>query len=177
VIIPILIGVAVVIAIGVVLVMLRPADFRISRSITIAAPAAAVFPEVNTLRNWEEWSPWAKIDPNVRNTYTGPASGDGAVFDWSGNNKVGAGRMTIVESQPDQRVRFRLEFLRPFKTTNTAEFLFTSDASKTDVNWSMWGKNNFFTKVFGLFVSMDRLIGKDFEKGLANLKTRVEQKQ
>ena len=120
----ILIGVAVLIVVFVVVVNLQPSDFRVTRSTTVAAPAAVVFAQVNDLHKWEVWSPWVKIDPNSKTTYEGPAQGEGAVFKWSGNDQVGVGLMTITESRPDELVRFKLEFLKPFQGTSTAEFTF-----------------------------------------------------
>src|SRR5207244_1241369 len=138
--------------------------------------------EVNDLRRWEAWSPWAKIDPAMKRTYDGPPAGAGAVSEWSGNNKVGAGRMTITDSRPHERIRIKLEFFRPFKAINTAEFTFTPQGGQTqvasqlatEVTWSMSGEKNFASKAFGLFVNMDKMIGGEFDKGLAQLKTIAE---
>jgi hypothetical protein len=129
---------------------------------------------VNELKKWEAWSPWAKIDPNCKITYAGPPAGGDAGYSWAGNNKVGAGRMTIIGSTPSSLIRLRLEFLKPFKATNTAEFRFGADGGQTIVTWSMTGKNNAFFKVFGLFMDCDSMVGKDFEKGLASLKAVAE---
>ena len=134
-----------------------------------------MFAQVNDFHNWEAWSPWAKLDPAARNAFAGAPSGTGAIFSWSGNKKVGEGRMTITDSRPGEMVRIKLEFLRPFKATNTTEFTFapvTDDA--TTVTWSMTGERNFFFKAFGLFMNMDKLIGGDFERGLASMKSKVE---
>src|SRR6185436_17101875 len=117
----ILIGIAVVIIVFLMIAATRPEDFRVSRSATFSAPPEVVFPLVNDFHNWEAWSPWAKIDPAVKNTFSGPISGKGAGFAWSGNNKVGEGRMTITESRPSELILIQLEFLRPFKATNTTE--------------------------------------------------------
>jgi len=171
---PILIGLAVLIVLFIVIVAMRPSDFRVARSAAIAAPPGQVFPQVNGLRNWEAWNPWGKMDPNCRMTYDGPSAGVGASYAWAGNNKVGAGRNTITESQPDKRVLFRLEFLKPMKATNTAEFTFQPDGDQTMVTWTMSGKNNFVGKAFGLFVDCDKMIGDQFEKGLAQMKSLVE---
>ena len=168
---------AVIIALVIVLlivVALRPADFRISRRISTAAPASAVFPHVNDLSKWREWSPWEKLDPNLKRTYEGPAAGVGAGYAWEGNPQVGQGRMTITESRPSDLVRIRLEFIKPFQATNTSEFSFERAGSDTVITWSMSGRNNFMAKAFGLLMNMDKLIGKDFEKGLARLKTIAE---
>jgi uncharacterized protein YndB with AHSA1/START domain len=171
---PILIGLAVLIALLIVIVAMRPSDFRVTRSAAIAAPPEQIFPHVNQLRNWEAWNPWGKLDPNCKLTYEGPPAGVGASYAWAGNLKVGEGRNTITESQPNQLVRFRLEFKKPMKATNTAEFTFQPDGDQTVVTWTMAGKNNFVGKVFGLVVDCDKMIGGQFEQGLAQMKSLVE---
>ena len=170
----ILSGVAVLIVLFVVVVALRPADFCVTRSASMAAPPAVAFVQVNDFHMWEAWSPWAKIDPAVKNTFEGALAGVGAGFSWSGNNQVGQGRMTITDSRPDLLVRIRLEFLKPFKATHTAEFSFRPEGGKTLVTWSMYGKNNFFSKAFALFVDCDKMLGGQFEKGLAQMKSVAE---
>jgi uncharacterized protein YndB with AHSA1/START domain len=171
---PILIGLAVVVVVFVIVVATRPDDFRVTRSATIAAPPAAVFEQVNDFHKWDAWSPWAKIDPACKNAFEGAAAGKGAMFAWDGNKKVGAGRMTVTDSQRPELIRINLEFLRPFKASNTTEFTFNPAGKGTTVTWNMSGKNNFMSKAFGLFVNCDNLVGKDFEKGLASLKAIVE---
>jgi hypothetical protein len=170
----VLLAVAVIIAVFVLIVAMQPSEFRIVRSATFNAPASALFAQVNDLHNWEAWSPWAKLDPAAKRTYEGQPSGTGAVFTWSGNNKVGEGTMTLTDSQPNELIRINLDFRRPFKATNTAEFTFKPEGSQTTVSWSMSGRNNFFFKAFCLFMNMDKMLGSDFEKGLAQLKTIVE---
>ncbi len=165
----ILIALAVIVVLLIVIVATRPPDFRVTRTGRISAPAEVVFANVNTLRNWEAWSPWAKIDPNAKSTYSGPESGPGSSMAWSGNNKVGEGRMTIMDNQPPSVIHIKLEFLRPMKATNIAEFLFKADGNQTTVTWSMSGKNNFMGKAFHMIVDCDKMIGRDFEKGLASL--------
>jgi len=165
----ILIALAVIVVLFVVVVATRPADFRVTRTGRINAPAEVVFANVNTLRNWEAWSPWAKMDPNAKSTFSGPESGPGSSMAWSGNNKVGEGRMTIMDIKPNEVIHLKLEFLRPMKATNVAEFLFKSDANQTTVTWSMTGKNNFVGKAFHLLIDCDKMVGRDFEKGLASL--------
>ncbi len=122
----------------------------------------------------QDWSPWAKLDPQCKVVFSGPATGVGASFSWAGNNKVGAGSMTSIASRPADLLEFRLEFLRPMKATNTARFVLQPEAGGTAVIWSMEGKNNLVGKAFGLIVDCDKMIGKDFEKGLASLKTLAE---
>ena len=172
--IKILLALAVVVIAFVILVAVQPADFRIARSITIAAPPAAVFAQVNDFHAWPEFSPWAKLDPGMKTSYAGPPAGTGAGYSWAGNPKVGEGRMTITESRPNDLIRIKLEFLKPFKATNTAEFTFRAEGSQTAVTWSMSGVNSFMFKAVGLFMNMDNMIGGDFEKGLANLKSVTE---
>jgi polyketide cyclase/dehydrase/lipid transport protein len=152
----------------------KPNDFRIERSATMAAPPATVFAQVNDFHNWQAWSPWAKLDPNMTQTYEGPDAGRGAVYSWTGNNKVGAGRMAITESRPNEYILILLEFLRPFKSTNKAEFSFRPTGSQTEVNWVMTGQHNFMSKLFCSFMSMDKMVGKDFEKGLSQMKAVAE---
>jgi hypothetical protein len=152
----------------------RPEDFSITRSATLPAPASAIFPHVNDFRLWRDWSPWAKMDPNVKNTFTCPATGEGAAFSWDGNDKVGAGAMTIVESRPDELIRIKLRFLRPFQATHDVRFTFTPAGEQTVVTWTMSGKNSFMAKAITLFMNCDKMIGTQYEKGLASLGSVVE---
>lgn len=170
----ILVGIVVVIAVFLAVVAFQPAEFRVARSATIAAPPSAVFAQVNDFRRWEGWSPWAKIDPAMKQTFEGAPSGTGAVYAWSGNNEVGEGKMTVTESRPSELVRIRLDFLKPFPATNTAEFAFKPEGSGTSVTWSMEGKKNFVSKAVCLFMDMDKMLGGQFEKGLAQMKAVVE---
>jgi len=170
----ILIGFIVVLALFAVVVSLRPSEFHVERSASISAPPAVVFEQVNDLHKWQAWSPWAKMDPAAKVSYEGPTAGTGAVFHWDGNKDVGAGSMTIVDSRPNELVRFNLEFLKPFKGTNTATFAFKPQGDQTKVTWSMDGKNNFIAKAIGLFMDCDKMIGGQFEKGLAEMKTISE---
>ena len=151
----------------------RPDEFKVMRSATIYASPEKVFPHVNELRKWEDWSPWAKRDPNAKSVFEGPAGGIGAVMRWAGNKEVGQGSMTITDSRANESICIKLEFLKPFKATNSAEFTFQPAGNQTIVMWSMTGKNNFFFKVFSLFMNCDDMVGKDFEKGLASLKSVV----
>ena len=172
---PIILGViAAIVVLFLIIVALRPSDFRIERKATVNAAPAAVFAQVNDFRNWRAWSPWEGRDPNLKRTYEGPGAGNGAVYSWAGNRDVGEGRMTIVESRPGELVRIKLEFLKPFAATNTAEFTFAPQADGTLTTWSMTGKHNFMAKAFCMFMDMDKMIGGDFEKGLAAMKTVAE---
>jgi len=172
----ILIGIAVVLGAAAAYVAMQPADFSVARSATFAAPAGEVFAQVNELRKWKAWSPWAKKDPNARESFNGPAAGTGASMSWAGNNEVGEGRMTIVESKPGALVRFKLEFFKPFAATNSAEFTFKEDGGRTAVSWTMRGRNGFIGKAMCLVFDMDKMVGGDFEAGLAGIRAIVEKK-
>jgi hypothetical protein len=164
---------------GVVFVFLgivatRPSEYRVVRTATISAPAPAVFAQVNDFHKWEPWNPWAKIDPAMKQTYEGAPAGAGDVYTWTGNKEVGEGRMTLAESRPSDLIRVKLEFLKPFRATSTAEFTFRPEGDQTVVTWSMAGDVNFIAKAIHLFVDMDKMIGGNFEKGLAHMKSVVE---
>lgn len=172
----ILLAVVAIVAILAIIVALQPSEFRISRSGAITAPASAVFPHVNDFHNWEAWSPWAKMDPDAKNTFEGPASGKGAIFRWEGNKNVGAGNMLITESRPNDLILIQLNFLKPFKGTNVTEFTFKPNGNQTVVSWTMSGKSSFIPKFFCFCfrMNMDKMVGGEFEKGLANMKSVVE---
>ena len=170
----ILLAVAAIVVVFLGVAMMQPAEFRVTRSTTIAAPAPVVFALVNELHNWEKWNPWQKIDPAMKVTFSGPPAGVGAGYDWVGNKEVGEGRLGIIESQPSDLVRLKLEFLKPFAATNTAEFTFKPEGNKTVVTWSMFGNKNFMSKVMGLVMNMDKMVGGQFEKGLADMKATAE---
>ena len=172
--IPILLALAVIAILFIILVAGQSDEFTVSRSAKISAPPEKIFPHVNDLHNWEAWSPWAKLDPNAKNSFEGAAFGVGAAMAWEGNCKVGVGRMTIIESQPSESIRFRLDFEKPMKATNIAEFTFKNEGGQTAVTWSMTGQKNFVGKFFHLIMSCDKMIGGQFEKGLAAIKTIVE---
>lgn len=167
----VLVVVAVVFA---VVVALQPSEFIVTRSAAIAAPAEAVFPHVNELKKWDAWSPWARLDPNAKNSFEGPPAGKGAAMNWAGNKNVGEGRMTITDSRPNELVQFHLEFYKPMAGVCTAEFSFKSAGDHTEVTWTMSGKNNFVAKAMGLFMDCDKMVGGQFEQGLASLKTIAE---
>lgn len=167
-------GIAAAAVVFLIVVAIQPADFRIARSTVIAAPPSAVFEHVNDFHRWEAWNPWGKIDPAMKQSYEGEPAGVGAVYSWTGNSDVGEGRMTITDSQPAQVVRVKLEFLKPFAATNTAEFAFRPEGDQTAVTWSMTGKKNFAAKAIHLVVNMDKMIGDQFDKGLADMKAAVE---
>jgi hypothetical protein len=170
----VLIALAVIVALFLVVAAMQPSDFRIVRSAAIAAPAADVFAQVNDFHKWDAWSPWAKLDPAMKKTYDGAPAGAGAIYSWNGNSQVGEGRMTLLESRPNERIDIKLEFFRPFAATNSAEFTFKPDGNQTVVTWAMEGKRPFMIKAMSLFMSMDKMLGGQFEKGLAQMKALVE---
>lgn len=166
--------IAVIVFLFLIVVALQPSKFRVERKATIAAPPAVVFGQVNSFRKWNDWSPWAKMDPSAKNSFDGPEAGVGAKFAWEGNNKVGQGRMTILESSPSELIRIKLEFFKPFACTNTAEFTFQPQGNQTVITWAMTGEKNFMSKAFCMFMNMDKMVGGDFEKGLASMKAVAE---
>jgi hypothetical protein len=157
-----------------VVVAMQPSHFTIIRSATFSAPPEALYTQVNDFHNWQAWSPWAKIDPNMKTTLSGPPSGKGASYAWIGNDEVGEGNMTIVDSKPSEAIKIALEFIRPFAMKSDTDFTFKPDGNKTTMTWAMSGENNFVGKAFGLFMNVDKMVGADFEKGMAQLKPIVE---
>lgn len=173
----ILLALVAIIVIFLIVVLVQPSEFRVARTAKIEAPPSIVFEQVNSFKNWPAWSPWEKIDPNMTRTYEGPDSGKDAAYAWTGNDKVGQGKMTIVESKPGELVRINLDFIKPFPSPNNdVEFAFKPEGSGTEVTWSMAGKKNFMMKAFGLFMNMDSMIGSEYEKGLAEMKKVAEEK-
>lgn len=170
----ILIGVAGVLVLLLIAIATRPSRFRYVRSARMKAPPAVLFDLVNNLRKWRGWSPWEKLDPNLQRIYDGPEAGVDATYAWKGNGNVGEGRMTIVGSQPHERVDLKLEFFKPFVATNSADFVFKKVGDETEVIWSMEGNYNFITKAIGLVMNMEKLCGGQFEEGLANMKQLAE---
>ncbi len=155
-------------------IALQPSDFRIERSATIAAPPAEVFAQVNDFHNWEPWSPWAKMDPACKIAFSGTPAGEGAIFHWDGNSDVGVGTMTITQSTPAEKILIRLDFEKPFAGTNVAQFTFRPQGDQTLVTWAMYGQNNFIGRTMCFFMNMDKMVGGEFEKGLASMKSIVE---
>ena len=164
------------VAVGGILIAaaLQPDEFRVTRSITVAAPPAVVFPHYNDLHLWNAWSPWAKKDQHAKATFEGPEAGVGSSFAWDGNADVGAGKMTILESRPDELVKLNLQFLKPFTGENTVEISFAPQDNGTEIVWTMYGPNQFIGKVMSLFIDCDAMVGADFEAGLSNVKMLVE---
>jgi uncharacterized protein YndB with AHSA1/START domain len=170
----ILIALAVLILLFLGLVAIQPADFKITRSAAIAAPPNIVFAQVNDFHKWEAWSPWLKLDPAAKSTYAGAPAGTGAEFAWAGNDKIGEGKMAITESRPNDLIRIKLDFIKPMEGTCTTEFNFKSQGDRTSVTWSMIGRHTFVEKGFCLFMNIDKMVGGDFEKGLAQMKAIAE---
>ena len=170
----ILLGLLVLIAAILLFATTRPDTFHVERSATIAAPPEVVFARVAKFGEWNAWSPWAKLDPGMKQSFGGTDGTIGATYDWSGNSKVGKGRMTLAAIEPPSRVVIKLEFLEPFASTSEASFTLASQGGGTRVTWAMDGPMNYLSKVMCLFMSMDKMIGGDFEKGLASLKTLSE---
>jgi uncharacterized protein YndB with AHSA1/START domain len=170
------VGLAVVVLVAIILVLaaIRPGEFKVERSVSINAPAERIFPLINGLHNWSSWSPYEKLDPAMKRTLSGPAEGVGAAYEWEGNNKVGAGRMEITKSTPPSSVGIALDMLKPMAAHHDVEFNLESQGDATKVSWSMQGKCPYHIKVISLFVNMDKMVGRDFEEGLANLKNLVE---
>lgn len=152
----------------------QPNDFKVERSLLINAPAAVIYPLVNDLHKANEWSPWAELDPGMKQTYEGPASGVGASHAWEGNDKVGMGKQTIKEVKPNELVRVQLDFIKPIQGTNMVDFTLAPEGSGTKVSWKMYGPMPLVSKVMSLFFNMDKMIGPDFEKGLGKLKALAE---
>lgn len=170
----------VIIAAGLVVAILsyaatRPDSFRIQRTFAINATPDKIFAWINDLHRWASWSPWEQKDPAMKKTHSGAPLGKGAVLEWDGNNEVGTGRMEVLDSIPASKILIKLDFFKPFEAHNTAEFTLTPHAGTTQVTWAMYGPQPFLMKVMGVFCSPDKVVGKDFEAGLANLKTLAEQ--
>ena len=170
----ILAGVAVLFAVILIWGAFKPSHFRVQRSTTINAAADKVFPLINDFHNWPAWSPWEKLDPNMKRTLTGPANGQGSAYAWDGNNKAGSGRMEITGSEPFSKVAIKLDFIKPMEGHDVVEFTLEPSGTSTKVIWEMSGPLTYPGKVMTVFVSMDRLIGPDFETGLANMKAAAE---
>jgi uncharacterized protein YndB with AHSA1/START domain len=152
----------------------RPDAFRLERTVVINAPPEKVFNLINDFHQWPQWSPWEHLDPALKRTYEGPEAGPGTVYAWDGNNKVGNGRMEILESQASTKVIIKLDFFKPFEAHNTAEFTLAPNDGGTQVTWAMFGPNNFIAKLMQTFFSMDKMVGGQFEQGLAQMKAAAE---
>ena len=168
------IALAALIAAVLIFAATRPDSFRLERSIAIKAPPEKIFALLNDFHQWEAWSPWERLDPALKRTYSGASSGRGAVYAWSGNKEVGAGRMEIVEPQPSTRLLVKLDFSAPFEAHNMVEFTLERQGEATRVTQAMFGPSPYVSKLMGLVFSMDKMVGGKFEEGLANLKGLAE---
>lgn len=165
---------AVIIAAILILAATKPDTFRIERTAVMNAPAEKIFPLIADFHQWLNWSPWEGRDPALKRTYSGAERGNGAVYAWEGNKNVGSGRMEILEATTPSKVEIKLDFLKPFEAHNTAEFTMLPQDAATRVVWVMQGPAPFMSKLMQVFMSFDNMIGKDFEAGLAKLKTISE---
>lgn len=157
-----------------ILAATKPDTFQVKRVAAIKAPPEKIFPLINDFSRWGSWSPYEKKDPSMKRTISGQASGRGAVYEWEGDGNVGKGRMEITESSPASRVSINLDFVKPFRTHNVVDFTLVPQGDTTSVTWDMHGPAPFVSKVMQVFFSMDRMVGKDFEAGLADMKAVAE---
>jgi carbon monoxide dehydrogenase subunit G len=171
----ILIAIVVLIAGVLLYATTRPDTFQVERAIVIQAPPQKIYPMIEDFHRWAAWSPWERLDPTMHRAFSGAASGKGAAYAWEGNSKVGQGRMEIADASAPAKVTIQLDFLKPIEGHNIAEFTLQPEGAGTRVTWTMHGPSPYVSKLMGIFVSMDSLIGKDFETGLANLKAAAEQ--
>lgn len=166
----------IVIAVGAVLILAsrQPDEFRIERSVTVNAPAEKIAPHISDFHQWGAWSPWEHLDPDMQRSFTGATAGKGSIYEWSGNSDVGQGRMELLDIVPD-KISIKLDFYKPMEASNTAEFTLQPNGDATDVTWAMYGPMPFISKVMCVFFDMDKMVGPDFERGLAGLKQVSEQ--
>jgi uncharacterized protein YndB with AHSA1/START domain len=165
---------ALAIAIILILATTKPNTFNFQRAIAIKAPPERIFPLINDFHQWGTWSPYENMDPAMKRSFSGAASGQGAVYAWEGNKNVGSGRMEILDSSPSSKIVIKLDFLKPFEAHNTAEFTMLPQGGTTSVTWRMHGPASFVSKLMQVFMNLDNMVGKDFETGLANLKKLSE---
>jgi hypothetical protein len=152
----------------------RPDGFRVQRTLKINAPADRIFPLINDFKAWDAWSPWEKKDPGMKRTYGGPATGKGSTYAWEGNKEVGKGKIVIAEATPPSKVVLDMHFMEPFEARNNAEFTLEPQGDGTNVTWAMYGPTPLMMKVVHLFMNMDKMVGGEFEKGLAAMKAKAE---
>jgi uncharacterized protein YndB with AHSA1/START domain len=170
----ILLALVVIVAVILIYAATLPDSFRVQRSAAIKAPPEKVFALIEDFNSWPSWSPWEKLDPAMRRTISGAPKGKGAIYEWDGDKNVGAGRMEILEASPPSKVAIQLDFLRPFASQNSTVFTLEGKGDLTNVTWTMQGPSSYVTKLMSVFASMDSMIGKDFEKGLATMKSVAE---
>jgi polyketide cyclase/dehydrase/lipid transport protein len=168
------IGVGLVIVAVLIIAANKPDSFRVQRVTVIHASADEVFPMIDDFSRWSTWSPWEKLDPAMQRTISVPPAGKGAVYSWKGNSEAGAGRMEIIESTPTSKLTIKLDFIEPFEGHNVTHFTLLPRGDSTEVTWAMDGPAPFVTKLMQVFIDMDKMIGKDFEAGLANMKRIAE---
>jgi len=170
-------GIVIVVLVAVVLILAatKPDTFQIQRAATIKAPPEKVFALIDDFQRWGAWSPWEKKDPAMKRTFSATTGGKGASYAWEGNKDVGQGRMEIVESVAPSTVAIDLDFVKPFAAHNRVDFVLAPAGDATNVTWTMRGDTPYFAKIIHVFIDMDKMVGKDFETGLANLKTAAEQ--
>jgi len=170
------IAIVIVVVIAAILIFAatKPETFTVQRAASIKAPPEKIFAVLDDFHNWGVWSPWEKMDPDMKRTFSGAANGQGAVYEWQGNSKVGQGRMEITDATAPSQVTIKLDFIKPFEGHNVAEFLLQPNGDATNVTWTMRGPSPYIAKVMSVFCNMDSMIGKDFEAGLANLKAATE---
>lgn len=171
-----IIGIVIVVAIVAALLYAttRPDTFHVQRTASIKASPDKIFAYINDLHAWEAWSPYAKLDPAMKTRYSGTASGAGSVYEWEGNSQIGAGRVTITDTTPPKQMAIKLDMFKPFAASNDVTFTLQPNGDATDVTWAMDGRNNFMSKLMSLFFNMDKMVGGQFEEGLANLKALAE---
>jgi hypothetical protein len=170
----VVIAIVVLIAAVLILAATRPGSFRVERATSIGAPPDRIFPLINDFKHWGSWSPYEKKDPAMKRTFLGEASGKGAVYEWDGNAQVGKGRIEIIDTSAPSRVTIKLDMIKPMEGHNIVDFTLEPNGAATKLTWAMRGSCNYVGKLMGLILNMDRMIGKDFEAGLANLKTLAE---
>jgi uncharacterized protein YndB with AHSA1/START domain len=170
----IVLTITVLIATLLIYTAIQPDAFLVQRTASINAPPDKVFGLINDFHAWASWSPWEKKDPAMKKTHGGAPQGTGAVLEWDGNNDVGMGRMEVLESVPASQIRIQLDFFKPFEAHNQAEFTLIAKDASTEITWAMYGPQPFMMKVMDLVMDMDKMVGKDFEAGLANLKAIAE---
>jgi uncharacterized protein YndB with AHSA1/START domain len=170
------IGIVVVVLLAILLIYaaIRPDTFRVERTASIKATPEKIFPLINDFHQWESWSPWEKVDPDIKRTYSGAGSGRGAVYEWDGNKQIGQGRMEIIESSPPSKVVLKIDFIKPMEGHNTIAFSIVQKGDTTVVTHAMYGPSPYITRLMTIFFSMDKMIGSKFEEGLANLKAMAE---
>lgn len=170
----ILLAVLILIACVLLYAATRPDSMHIERTAVVNAPPEKIFPHINDFKQWTAWSPFEKLDPDMKKTYSGAERGRGAVYEWAGNSQAGQGRMEITDSVEPSRVRIKLDFIAPFEGHNVAEFKLAPQGNATAVTWTMDGPSSYIAKIMGIFVNMDTMIGSEFDSGLATLKAIAE---